>query len=118
MTSNTDAVAEGIQSLAQNEAVAATLSRIISRDRIAASREAAGELERATTDARSTAAAGDRLLLGLPEAPAQPQAQQALLDYANRLIVYLGDQPVDTLDKAATWLTDNRARLRARYLEE
>jgi hypothetical protein len=118
LTTKTDAVAEGIQSIAQNEAIAATLSRIINRERLAAAREAAGELARAAAASAALARAGDRLVLGLPDAPSQQAAQQGLLDYSNRLVGYLGGPPQASLDDAARWLQENRSRLRARFLEE
>ena len=118
LSTNTDAVAQGIQSIAQNEAIGALLARVVGRERLAEAREALGELARSAAAAKAVALAGDRLLADMPEAADQALAGRSALEYANRLIVYLGGQPVGSLDEAAAWLEANRARLHATLLNE
>lgn len=112
LTSNSDAVAEGIQSLAQSEGVAATLARVVGRDRLAASRDASGEL--AVSQARAKAAS---TLIGTLITPLstdaaspapQPDAEAAMLRAANALVTYLDrDRAFKSLDEVAAWVREN-----------
>ena len=119
LTTNSDAIATGIQSLAQNEAIATTLAGILNRGRITGSREAAEQLATAKARGKMIGDDGARLVLNLPDDADQPTTEKNMLEYAQILARYLGGPgSFASLDEAATWLNENRSRLERGLLKE
>jgi len=118
-TTNSDAIATGIQSLAQNEAIGTALVGIINRGRISESRSAGSELVAAKVRGKMVTDDGARLVSNLPDDADQPTTEKNLLAYASVLGRYLGGpDSFKDLNEAAKWLEDNRARLERRFMEE
>lgn len=115
LSSNSDDVATGIQSLAQSETVTATLTRMLGRDRLKASGDAAASLARATSQGKDVAALGDTLVTGLADDAPQADVQANMLRFVNRVAAYLdrGAPTLTTLDAAQQWLVENESRLTA-----
>lgn len=111
LSSNSDAIATGIGSLAQSDDVTNNLTRILGNGRFKAAADAKQEVGVQKAVATSVVAEGTSEVTGLPDSPTQARAQEALLNYANRLAAYLGHRGTfSTLDQANQWVRDNGSR--------
>ncbi len=114
LSQNSDAVAEQIGGLAQSQAFATVVSRLVFKDGIAEleqERLDADRMEKLLAMAKSDGAAL-ATRIGGNGAPQGAELQRALLLYVNQVAASLGsERPFSSFDAAITWLEQNRSRL-------
>jgi hypothetical protein len=111
LTTNVDAIAEGIQSLAQSESVANLMLGVVAGSRFQEAGEASQELDLLRARARVLATRGESLVKNLPDDASQAAAEQNLIQYANELIAHVDrNRSFTTLDQVADWLRENGPR--------
>jgi hypothetical protein len=113
LSSNSDAIAEQIGQLAENQEIATLLARLIRRDAILGAADAELDLDVQVVRGRILAELGDTLLANVDPNQASPDALQAgLLQFVNALAAGLGStQPFGNLAEAAAWVDQQRSSL-------
>ncbi len=111
LSSNSDEIANQIGGLAQNQQLAATLTRLANRGSLEAARTAESDLAVQKARGRVVQALGDELIAKLADAADETTVRAAFLQFVNALAAELGNEaPFENLDQAADWLKYNRGR--------
>ncbi|HEY8119688.1 MAG TPA: hypothetical protein VII78_00080 [Myxococcota bacterium] len=110
LSSNSDAIAEQIGQIADNEEISNLLARLIRRDAILASGDAQLDVAVETARGKMLADVGDELIAGVDPATASPAAlDAAVLQYGNNLAAALGaTQSFDSLAALEQWVERSR----------
>jgi hypothetical protein len=113
LSTNSDEIASQLGALAQSQEFTASLAALAASSHFAAADDAESRLREDQARGHVTAALGDQLVTALPDNAPSSQAQTQLLEFVNQLAGDLGSPAsFKTLDDAAAWLRDNRARMR------
>ena len=112
LSSNSDDIANQLGALAQSQEFTASLAGLIAAPRFKAAADAESRLRIDQSRGCMVATLGDQLVTGLPDKPTPQEAEARLLEFVNQLASGLGaPESFKTMDDAAAWLRENRARL-------
>jgi hypothetical protein len=113
LSSNSDDISNQLGALAQSQEFTASLATLLASSRFDAATAAESRLSIDQARGHVLVTLGDQLVTGLPDSPTAQLVNTRLLEFVNQVGADLGAAaPFNTLDEAASWLRDNRARIR------